>query len=1268
MFEITGDDIALLSDEDLRALVGLLCEAEVRSRGLPTSSVTYGGNQTAADGGVDVRVALPAETIIEGFVPRPATGLQVKRQDMPRGAILAEMRPEGLIRPVIQELANQSGAYIIVSSVGSTTDSVLQHRRAAMAEAVQDLPNAKDLRLDFYDRTRLASWVRSHAGLIPWVREKIGKAIHGWQSYGAWAYAPEGIGPEYLVDDQLRIRTGRHGAEAGVRALDGLQEMRDLLRAPRSVIRLVGLSGVGKTRLVQALFDDRVGERSLDSSLAIYTNLAHDPDPQPYGLASDLIAAGTRAILVVDNCPPDLHEQLSEFCRSPGSMVSVVTVEYDIREDQPEGTMVYTLEVSSQELIEKLVRYRFPEISVINARTIAECSGGNARIAIALAGTVDTSETIAGLTDEELFRRLFEQRHGSDQSLYRAAQACSLVYSFHGENVSDGDDAELIRLGALAGLSPEELYASVAELRRRDLIQQRSVWRAVLPHAIANRLAATALENIPFASIETQLINNAPERLLKSFSRRLGYLHGQQAAVAIVERWLASDGLLGAVAELNELGKAMFENVAPVVPEATLASLERNFLKPESDNAMRHAKDYVHVIRSLAYDAASFERCIALLVTIATLHDPNDRSNDARGVIVSLFYLYLSGTQATIEQRMHALEPVLRASDDGVRRLGVQALGAALEASFFTSSYQFEFGARPRDHGYWPRTHKEVRHWFSATLKLVEALACSDTPCAPLVRAALAEKFGGLWTIAHMHDDLDRVCRSIAAAHFWPEGWIAVRQTLKLDGKSFTPESRAQLIAIEELLRPNDLVQNVRAIVLSQRLTGIDLDDVEEDGIDDIRARMARTDALAQDLGKAVAGDEQAFCELLPELVSSNGRLWQLGRGLFEGAADAEAMWHRLVAGLAASPEVDQKPAVLCGFLYELHARTPVVANVLLDAAVTHETLARWYPALQITVGIDDDGVSRLHHSLQVGKAPIEMYDALSGGRATDHLSGQDLKDLLLGIAAKQGGREVALAILSMRLHSDSQRQQDPAPEIIDAACELMRQIPFTKDPREDYKLQVISKTCLIGDKGAAVVEEICRRLTVAVAKYETYAYHHEGLLDGLMTAQPTAALNGLCAADAAQLALGTRILNDTSRLRKNPLDAVPDNELIAWCNQDPAARYPAMASTITISPHLTEAGPRHWTTIALQLLEKASNRIEVLKAFVRQITVINGWSGSFAAILEANAKLLNELPAQPDAAIMAFLAQEKTRIAQMIKEERSAETGIHRHRDERFE
>jgi hypothetical protein len=68
-----------------------------------------------------------------------------------------------------------------------------------MKGAVADLPNAGLLAVDFYDRNRVATWVRDHPGLIPWVRQRIGKVISGWQSYGAWAYPPKVLRPNTLL-------------------------------------------------------------------------------------------------------------------------------------------------------------------------------------------------------------------------------------------------------------------------------------------------------------------------------------------------------------------------------------------------------------------------------------------------------------------------------------------------------------------------------------------------------------------------------------------------------------------------------------------------------------------------------------------------------------------------------------------------------------------------------------------------------------------------------------------------------------------------------------------------------------------------------------------------------------------------------------------------------------------------------------------------------------------------------------------------------------
>lgn len=302
MFDITPDDIALLDDADTRTLVGRLCESEMRRHGLPISAVTYGGHQDAPDGGVDVRVSLPDGTVIEGFISRAATCLQVKKPEMRPADIRVEMRPSGVIRPVIAELARRGGSYVIVSTGSNVTDAMLNDRLTAMRDVVRDVPGGEALHVDFIDRARLATWVGDHPARILWVRDRIGRAFSGWQPYGPWAYPHEGLEAEYLIDGKLRIETGRREDGDGLDALHAIRHIRDLLREPGHVARIVGLSGVGKTRFVQTLFDERVGEQCLDPGLVFYTDMGRDPDPVPLHLASSLVATKTRAILIVDNC------------------------------------------------------------------------------------------------------------------------------------------------------------------------------------------------------------------------------------------------------------------------------------------------------------------------------------------------------------------------------------------------------------------------------------------------------------------------------------------------------------------------------------------------------------------------------------------------------------------------------------------------------------------------------------------------------------------------------------------------------------------------------------------------------------------------------------------------------------------------------------------------------------------------------------------------------------------------------------------------------
>jgi hypothetical protein len=1265
MLEVTGNDIAALGDDDLRTLVGRLCEAEARRHGLPPSTVTWGGDQNAKDGGLDVRVSLDAGSAISGFVPKPQTGYQVKKPDMPRAEILDEMKPKptGVLRPAILELADAGGAYVIVSSNGSTSDAALKSRRDAMAEAVKGTRAQGTLALDFYDRNRIATWVRDHAGLIPWVRARIGRALPGWQSCGPWSLTPAGVEASYLADEHARIRTGAKDDGEGISAVEGIIRIRKVLGSPGNVVRLVGLSGVGKTRLAEALFDAAVGEGALDPSLAIYTNEADEPNPPPAGLASDLIANCTRAILIVDNCTPELHRRLSEVARVAGSTISVITIEYDIREDQPEGTGVFVLDTSSISLIQKLVARRNLDLSQVDAHTIAEFSGGNARIALALASQIGKTESVARLSEEELFKRLFQQRQDPDPSLLTIAQACSLIYSFEGESLT-GDQAELPVLGSLVCKTAEDVYARVAELKRRDLVQARAKWRAVLPHAVANRLAKMALQNIPPTKIKSVLVDNASKRLLRSFSRRLGYLHDSSEAKTIVRAWLAPDGLLSDVTNFNQLDRAMFANIAPTAPEAVLTALE-NALSGADDSTLSRCTHFVRLLRSLAYEPEFFERAIALLVKFAVLPSGRDRDNEAAEVVQSLFLIILSGTHAPIEARAKEVERLLGSTEAHARSLGIKALRALLKTSHFSSDYEFDFGARSRDYGYYPKTVADKRVWFETALKLARSFALSDRPVAGDVRSTIADKFRDLWN-ADFAQELDQVAREIAACSFWRDGWTKARQTLTVKGKSMTPALCQQLTALEEFLRPRDLVNKVRGIVLGAR--GGDLDEFDFENEEDMdpgaryEARAARTAALIQSLGRETAADHETFKELLPELMIGDHRVLTFGTAVAEATESPRLVWDDIVGQFASTENAGFQ--LLGGYLSGLQERDEALANAILDEALEHPALAKLFPILQAIVSIDERAVTRIHRALELEKAAISTFKSLAHGRVLERLLGPEFRNLLIAIASKPDGCSVGLEIVSMRLFSDRGSKRESPVEVLDAGRFVLSKFAFRRDTaKKDYELDTIVKVCLKGPNGISVARSLCRKFLCAARKYEVNAFQFDDLMKALLQVQVIPVLDELFAGDAESRETSVRVLKS---FHSPVLNVVLDEVLLGWCDSDPRPRYPLAAAVATLFKRPKEGEPHEWTPLALKLLQQAPDPSHILEIVIDRLYP-SSWSGSLATKLEGRLKLLNSLPIESPK-FAAQIEKAAADLEECIITERKREVDKDRSDNNRFE
>ncbi|MCV9934775.1 hypothetical protein OIU35_00220 [Boseaceae bacterium BT-24-1] len=1267
MLDITPDDIAALQDDVLRELVGRLCEAAVRVSGQSPSGVTWSGSQDAGDGGIDVRVE--AQGDLTGFVPSKNTGYQVKKPDLAGAAIREEMAPKGKLRASIKELADTSGAYVIVSSGASVADSALAKRRAAMRVVLSGISTGPNLITDFYDRRRLVTWLSEHPALIPWVRRKAGRPISGWQSFGPWAVAPEKVDATYLADDKVRlVINGKRGQELS--ALGGLAHVRDTLSRPRKSVRLVGLSGVGKTRFVQALFED-IGENALDRSSVIYADMADSPDPLPTALASSLIAQKRAIVVVLDNCPADLHRRMTELCRAPGSLVSLLTVEYDIRDDEPEGSDTVKLEAASADLIERVIRLHVPDLTPHDAATIArsDISGGNARIALALARTHRPGESLSHLNDAELFRRLFQQRNEHDPRLLAAAEVCSLVYSFDADTVT-GDGAELPLLAKLVGQSVDELYRHVAVLKGRDLVQQRGRWRAVLPHAVANRLAKAALKQLPIASIEAQLVDNGSVRIARSFSRRLGYLHDSAEAVAVAQRWLGRNGRLGEVDALNELGMVMFANVAPVAPKAALEAIERAVAKGGQsgllDEAGRRRHTAAHLVHKIAYDAALFDRCVDVLVAFAKAEKPNDNSDSASGLLCALFQARSSRTHATVDQRLSKIRTLIRSADSSEQAMGFKFLTTMLKTARFSPRPSSDFGNLARDLGYEPHTPAQIEEWFTLSIQLAADLF--NEPGLPTkdLRSGLAPLLPGLCADANVHEAVELLIDAASAKGYWQDAWVSVRSAIRFAHKHNHTRKIERLRPLERKLSPSNLSERIRAVVFCQSYRAIDLVELEMGQENDFEAARAKLDALAEEYGRQVAGDAELFVELRSAITAGSGvYLGVFGRGMGLAADNPEAIWKSLRLALTEVPEQDRNIQAMLGFIEGLNRRSPEQAVKLLDAAIDDDVLGVFFPVIQTAAGLDVAGMARLLRAANIGHAPVWRFSCLAGGRATEKADPVMLSELLKALATAEHGHLVAIDVLAMHFHGHN-HDRIWSPDLITAGKSLLALVRFSDEENKlDYDLSNIASICLKGPGGALMAASLVKEYRKAASERFVSAYDFNQFLSALFAVQPEASLDASLLEPPDKQLQGRDPFEDDD-IPVGIFGSVPIEALMAWCLKDPQVRFERAATYV---PYMTAASGNEkptWTPVALEILQAAPNKAAVLERFTARVES-SGW-GNERADIERRADLLLELDRDGRLGLREFATEAHRKLSEIIKCQREWEEKREREHDEAFE
>jgi len=1279
IFDIEKDQLTGLSDELLEEFIARLAEAEVAAKGHSPARVSWSGSISAPDGGIDIRVHVLEDEFSTGFLERPDTILQSKKYSMPKGEVMKEMVAAGALSPTISEQAANGGSYIIVSLADDCSPLMKNERLSAMCRAMEDDPNKANIHLDFYDRSKLVQWVRQHPSVMLWLKEKLGQGYSGWQAYGAWSNPPRGADDTLILDAGVLVTLPSQKHQK-LSLENAIEPMRELIRATGKAVRITGLSGVGKTRIVQALFDETLGQNALDRTLAVYVDTGADPTLSATAMLDRLIAERRRAVLILDNCPSELHSSLARRVSAEDGNVRLITVEYDIRDDKPQTTEVVHIEAVGPEIAERLLLRRFPGIGQSNARRIAEFADGNARVSLAIAERVEVGESLGQLSDAQLFSRLFEQRNQADNDLREQAEILSLVYSFSISTPEVGDH-ELELLGSIAGHSHAQLFKSVNKLAERHIVQMRGRWRAILPHAIANKLAASALNNIRVDQLRAVFEGAGRQRLLMSFAHRLGLLHDHPVAREIVEVWLHPDGLLGRLSDLDEMSLRILDYIAPVAPEALLDRIEAELTSPEFNGThpryTSQRSTIFNLLRSLAYEPIAFDRCVRLLIRATDDEEENNNSNSVRAKVTKFFQPYLSGTHASLAQRIAVMNECFSSDDVGRKSLGFKMLSSALSGPSWTGIEISEFGARPRNYGSQPN-HNELVVWRSAFIDVAVKLASSgDSELEGPARMTLANAFRGIWHHEAMKEKLVDAFRELNAYHPFGEGWKAVRSTIyfdyikRQDEENFQPLPEALAMLANEL-EPRDLVPTIMTYVLSSGdYWALDADfHKDHDNYGDAEKRLQ---ARALQLGENFAASGHELDDLGSKLFSRDWMPYRaaFGRGLARGAHDVRAGWRKLVAHMVQQTGDKSNFIVFGGFIEETNAVDIVLAQELLDQCAQQPELRNVLVLLHPQGIFTEADLSRCETLLDDPATYLGTFGPILWRDDYAHLPVHRLLALAQRLLTKPNGDDVVLDALDMRLHNKDDAVDTLGAELrlvgLRAAIQRLRKNDTYRGGRGDHAMDTVVGAALRFAGNEA--EKLEWLDTIFDVIDESYGYVHafEKAIQTTVALLPKVFLDRVFEGTEKQRNRRLMFMSHGG-MDSPPLGEVDIQVLIDWCGaRSNSSVWPFVAAAIRVWSSEEDLAEVTLSESAVRLLEASTNPEAVLDAYAERVSP-SSWAGSMASAMQPRAAAIAVLVTHKNAAISAAAKAISEKIANRIEREKLREQEEDERREQRFE
>ncbi len=435
--------------------------------------------------------------------------------------------------------------------------------------------------------------------------------------------------------------------------VNGLEQYLQQIQGNKENLRICGLSGLGKTRMVLEAFKDT----SIRYLYSYIDCQEHDAE-EILKKTTFMFKHYKEMVLVFDNCDMELHNRIVRVKRSNHGANPIITIYNDPDENSTYYSTPLKIQKDFNDVVEKIFERFKSFYKPEDKEKLLIFAGGIPMMAQLLVEGLRNGEPIGVVSDTVLMNKILDANENSeDREIMRALSLFDYIGfedDLHKELEFVATTKCITNVDKNSEVIVQDFDKVVQKYLQRKLIERKGRLVGIRPTPIALYLISEWIEQCSdrrlLAVIKAIQESDIAKPLTNSFADQFKYMGHNEKACMMLDKLLGDNSPFGNAEVINtDLGSRLFRSFVEVNPDA-VADCLWSVIGSSSIDDLRlideGRRNLVWSIEKLCFEPRTFNKGAEMMLLLAMAENENF-GNNATGQFIALFPLYLPATAAT---------------------------------------------------------------------------------------------------------------------------------------------------------------------------------------------------------------------------------------------------------------------------------------------------------------------------------------------------------------------------------------------------------------------------------------------------------------------------------------------------------------------------------------------------------------------------------------------------------------------------------------------